>query len=152
SVTLSDQSYYYYGPVAADAVRIEQVQGDGGADDNFHAQPHSPTIDAGDPNDLVGNEPTPNGGRINQGNDGGTAEATQSDPAVLQILSPNGLEKLQQGQQVTITWRTDGVDPSATVSINLLEAGSSTPVASIASGLSNTGSYSWTIPANLPQA
>jgi hypothetical protein len=38
----------------------------------------SPCIDAGDPNSLVGDEPEPNGGRINMGAYGGTAEASKS--------------------------------------------------------------------------
>ena len=35
-------------------------------------------IDAGDPNSLVGDEPAPNGDRINMGAYGGTAEASKS--------------------------------------------------------------------------
>jgi len=38
----------------------------------------SPCIDAGDPNRPVGDEPQPNGGRINMGAYGGTAEASKS--------------------------------------------------------------------------
>jgi hypothetical protein len=38
----------------------------------------SPCIDAGDPNSPVGDEPEPNGGRINLGAYGGTAEASKS--------------------------------------------------------------------------
>ncbi len=38
----------------------------------------SPCIDAGDPNTPVGGEPVPNGGRINMGAYGGTAEASMS--------------------------------------------------------------------------
>lgn len=38
----------------------------------------SPCIDAGDPNDPVGDEPLPNGGRINMGTYGGTARASLS--------------------------------------------------------------------------
>jgi hypothetical protein len=37
-------------------------------------------IDAGDPNSPVGDEPEPNGGRINMGAYGGTAEASKSYP------------------------------------------------------------------------
>jgi hypothetical protein len=40
----------------------------------------SPCIDAGDPNSPVGEEPEPNGGRINMGVYGGTAEASKSYP------------------------------------------------------------------------
>jgi hypothetical protein len=38
----------------------------------------SPCIDAGDPNSPAGDEPFPNGGRINMGAYGGTAEASRS--------------------------------------------------------------------------
>ncbi len=38
----------------------------------------SPCVDAGDPNSAVGDEPEPNGGRINMGAYGGTAEASKS--------------------------------------------------------------------------
>ncbi|RPJ37841.1 MAG: hypothetical protein EHM35_05885 [Planctomycetaceae bacterium] len=38
----------------------------------------NPCIDAGDPNSPVGEEPFPNGGRINMGAYGGTAEASKS--------------------------------------------------------------------------
>jgi len=38
----------------------------------------SPCIDAGDPNSPLGEEPFPNGGRINMGAYGGTAEASKS--------------------------------------------------------------------------
>jgi len=45
----------------------------------------SPCIDAGDPNSPVGDEPEPNGGRINMGAYGGTAEASKS-PASAEII------------------------------------------------------------------
>jgi hypothetical protein len=38
----------------------------------------SPCIDTGDPNSSVGEEPEPNGGRVNMGAYGGTAEASKS--------------------------------------------------------------------------
>ena len=40
----------------------------------------SPCIDAGNPASLVGDEPLPNGGRINMGMYGGTVEASKSYP------------------------------------------------------------------------
>jgi hypothetical protein len=42
----------------------------------------SPGIDAGDPNSPVGAEPFPNGGRVNMGAYGGTAEASKSPSGV----------------------------------------------------------------------
>ncbi len=42
-----------------------------------------PSTDQGDPTDAVGEEPTPNGGRINLGAFGGTADAELSRPAAV---------------------------------------------------------------------
>jgi len=78
-------------------------------DDNFHVPGNSPTIDAGDPTDAFSNEPGPNGGRINQGSYGNTIEATVSPARLVQVLSPNGLEKFQVGRPLTISWRTAGL-------------------------------------------
>ncbi|MGA2254402.1 MAG: right-handed parallel beta-helix repeat-containing protein, partial [Thermoguttaceae bacterium] len=106
TVQLSNASQ---GTVAADAVMIQQIAGNRGADDDFHVASSSPTIDAGNPSDPVGLEPAPNGGRINLGSDGGTAQATPSQPQVLQVLTPGPLDKLQIGQQENVTWQTGGL-------------------------------------------
>ena len=53
-------------------------------------------------------EPAPNGGRANLGYTGGTALATTSPAQLVQVLSPNGLEKLTAGQQITVNWRSAG--------------------------------------------
>jgi autotransporter-associated beta strand protein/parallel beta-helix repeat protein len=140
-----------YPDEVADAVRVQAIQGDGGTDDNFHVLATSPTIDAGDPSSYYALEPAPNGGRINQGNYGGTAEATTSPTQLVQILSPNGLEKYEIGQQVPIQWRHWGIMPAdyygnAVVSSgpagywHLDETGGTT--AADASGNGNQGIYS----------
>ena len=49
-----------------------------GADDNVLIGSGSPTIDAGFPTSVFGNEPQPNGGRINLGHTGNTPQATTS--------------------------------------------------------------------------
>ncbi|MDP6544480.1 MAG: right-handed parallel beta-helix repeat-containing protein [Phycisphaerae bacterium] len=69
----------------------------------------SPSIDAGDPSDLVGDEPTPNGGRINQGAYGGTARAART-PAIrtLFVLYPNGGDTLSGTK--TVNWSQLGSD------------------------------------------
>src|SRR5205807_6312537 len=87
-------------PVVADAVRIQRLQGEHGGDDNFHVQSTSPTIDAGDPASYYLAEPSPNGSRVNLGSDGNTALATSSTSPLVQVVSPNGLDKYQQGQAV----------------------------------------------------
>jgi hypothetical protein len=45
---------------------------------DFHVRPGSPSIDAGDPASAFSSEPQPNGGRVNLGNTGNTAEAATS--------------------------------------------------------------------------
>ncbi len=63
-VRLDDQAT---GRVIADGVRIQRIEGDRGADDDFQLQVNSPAIDAGDPLSYYLAEPTPNGDRANIG-------------------------------------------------------------------------------------
>jgi parallel beta-helix repeat protein len=90
---------------------------DGGLDDDFRVLASSPTIDRGDPLGAFAGEPTPNGGRLNIGSTGNTADAATSAPQVVHLLSPNGLEKFEVGQLVTISWQVDGLTPGATVDL-----------------------------------
>ena len=53
------------------------IFGDPRLDTSFIPQDCSPTIDAADPALPVGNEPLPNGGRVNMGHTGGTSLATR---------------------------------------------------------------------------
>ncbi|MHC4088383.1 MAG: right-handed parallel beta-helix repeat-containing protein [Planctomycetota bacterium] len=46
-------------------------------------------IDAGDPCDIIGIEPNPNGGRINMGAYGGTAEASKSGSGIVEPVCVN---------------------------------------------------------------
>ena len=110
TVVVTLTSTYSGYPVVADAVRLQAVVGHGGTDDNFHVSSGSPTIDAGDPASYYLSEPVPNGGRINLGYDGNTPQAALSAAQAVQVLSPNGLEKFEVGQPVTIQWRTSGID------------------------------------------
>ncbi|MDP6634998.1 MAG: right-handed parallel beta-helix repeat-containing protein [Phycisphaerae bacterium] len=95
-------------PVVADAIRIQQIEGDRGADDDFHLQSGSPGVDMGDPFEYYLTEPGPNGGRANAGAFGNTSEATVSPTQIVQVLDPNGYEKFEVGDTVEINWRTSG--------------------------------------------
>jgi len=64
----------------------------------------SPCIDAGDPNSLVGDEPEPNGGRINMGAYGSTAEASMSPAGAEQIVYVQWL-----GHSTVKVWTEDCV-------------------------------------------
>ncbi len=107
----------YVHPFVADAVRVQAIQGDMGSDDNFHVQTTSPTIDAGDPTSYSLSEPAPNGGRINLGSDGNTPQAALSPVQSVQVVSPNGLEKLQVGHQVPIQFRSAGLTANQPVAL-----------------------------------
>ncbi len=76
---------------------------------NYYLQPTSPGIDAGDPSSAFAFEPGNNGGRINLGFEGNTAAATQSAAQTVQVVSPNGLDKLTEGTPTSIAFRTDGI-------------------------------------------
>ena len=88
------------------------VSVDGGADDDFHLQPASPGIDSGDPRSFYLSEPAPHGNRVNVGAYGNTTEAAASPAQMIQVLSPNGLEKLVVGQPVPVEWHSSGLSES----------------------------------------
>ncbi|MFN7804404.1 MAG: right-handed parallel beta-helix repeat-containing protein, partial [Planctomycetaceae bacterium] len=123
TLTVQLNNYSPYGSgyvVSADAVRIQKLVGDRGADDNFQVGLGSPTIDAGDPASPYLAEPGPNGRRVNQGYTGSTSLATTSPTQLVQVLSPQGLDKYEVGQPVTIRWQSAGltqVQPTALVNV-----------------------------------
>ena len=116
TVTLADDAN---NDVIADAVRIQQIEGDGGADDRdgFRLTPASPAIDAGDPIGYYLAEPLPNGGRTNLGAFGNTPDAATSPAELVQVLSPNGFEKFQVGQTVEVQWRSAGLTENHTMAL-----------------------------------
>ncbi|MBI2870245.1 MAG: right-handed parallel beta-helix repeat-containing protein [Candidatus Omnitrophica bacterium] len=67
------------GNINADPLFIDREGGD------YHLRHSSPSIDAGDPEDDFSLEPQSNGGRINQGAYGNTAEARTSVPPATQV-------------------------------------------------------------------
>ena len=96
--------------------------GDFGVDDNFRVRPGSPTIDAADPLSPWFAEPLPNGGRANLGHYGNTPSTTPSAPGqLIQVVSPNGGEKVQAGRPLTVDWRSSGLTQTRVA--GLLNAG-----------------------------
>jgi uncharacterized repeat protein (TIGR01451 family) len=147
-VTLTHSSVFDSNKIA-DALRIQAIAGDTGADDDFHVKATSPTIDAGDPTSPFANEPAPNGGRVNLGSYGNTAGATTSPSQFVQILTPVAQDKYQVKQTVPVNWRTIGVvGAGGSVNIDLVQ-GDGTPMLNIASNAPDNGSFAWTIPTTL---
>jgi hypothetical protein len=114
----------------ADTALLIPVGVNQGAGNNFHLQTGSPAIDAGDPTTPFLQEPSPNGGRVNQGYDGDTVQAQVSPSAMsIQVLSPGNLAKYEIGEQLPINFQTTGLTSEQPVL--LLHAGG----ASITTGL-----------------
>jgi Ca2+-binding RTX toxin-like protein len=97
------------GYVQADALQVTEMAGDGGADDDFRVHSTSPTIDRGDAALYYFRELYPSGDRPNLGAYGNLPQATSSAPQQVQIVSPNGDDKLQVGQTTSIDWLAQGV-------------------------------------------
>jgi parallel beta-helix repeat protein len=117
SVTLSGN----FSTIRADGIRLQQAFGDSGLDDNYAVLATSPTIDAGDLSSLHFKEPAPNGSRINLGHTGGTSAATPSQVQSIQVLSPNGIEKIGAGYNYSVTWLAAGLTqqrPMALINAN----------------------------------
>ena len=88
---------------------------------------HSPLIDAGDPAAAVGSEPKPNGGRLNVGAFGGTAQASKSRTnAWVQALTFNDGGTLDAQQGATLRWNAGNLASGATATISLSRDGGAT--------------------------
>jgi hypothetical protein len=70
--TLTQQNFVGTGNISSDPLFTNASTGD------FHLQSNSPAIDAGNPFSDFSKEPAPNGGRVNLGHYGNTAEASKS--------------------------------------------------------------------------
>ena len=93
-------------------------------DDEFHLLPSSPGIDRANPFAWYLSEPTPNGNRANIGAYGNTPWATSSPQRLVQVLSPNGHEKLEAESETRITWQTAGVTTRQPVALMNVGGGS----------------------------
>ena len=79
---------------------------------------HSPGIDLGNPAAPVGDEPLPNGARLNAGLYGGTAQASKSRTnAWIQLMNYQDGGTLDAQVGAWIRWNTGNLEPGATVGI-----------------------------------
>lgn len=99
------------------------------AADNYNLSSNSFCINSGTP----------------EGSDMGAYQYDLSNPAA-RIISPNGSESWEAGSSQTITWYASQ-EPVGIGNVNLLySTDSGATYTSIVTGLSNTGSYPWTLP------
>ncbi|MEL6614693.1 MAG: choice-of-anchor B family protein [Bacteroidota bacterium] len=68
----------------------------------------------------------------------------------IEFTAPASGETLTAGSTYTVTWDPGGVDPSATLRLNLKSASQGN--LTIASSVPNSGSYSWAVSGTLPTA
>jgi hypothetical protein len=85
---------------------------------DFHLAEGAPAIDAGNPSEDVGAEPSPNGGRVNIGLYGGTAEAAKSQTgAWVQLLSFVDGGTLDASVTNVIRWNAGNLPAGATLTL-----------------------------------
>ena len=87
--------------------------------------------------DSYANEPENNGGYINLGNFGNTAQASESPAQYILVLSPEAGATVQGGTSTTITWRAFGFTGNVTLSYSA----NGTTFTTIASGVADNGTY-----------
>jgi hypothetical protein len=86
------------------------------AERDLHVRPGQPTTDSGDPADDFSLEPSPNGGRINLGAYGGTAEAEASVGAMVVAAVDGGLpDPLADGGAEACGDGSGGAIPASTI-------------------------------------
>ena len=72
---------------------------------------NSPAIDKGDPDDSVGDEEEPNGGFVNMGAYGGTAEASKTSMVTPEFDGPVAISFLGETSQPKISFKLGGSTP-----------------------------------------
>ncbi|MEI8371158.1 MAG: Ser-Thr-rich GPI-anchored membrane family protein, partial [Planctomycetia bacterium] len=108
----------------------------------------SPVIDRGRATDAYSAEPAANGGFVNIGAYGNTAQASKSPSTYMLVTSPDGGEAFPQARAMSIRWRSESLG-TGTAEIELLRDGTAEPVVVIATSTANDGEYSWIVPGSL---
>lgn len=103
--------------VEADVVRIQPVIGFGADDDDLHISHTSPTRNAGDPLSYYLGERMPSGARVDAGAYGNTSQTPTSAAQTVQVVSPNGYEKIEQGTALPISIQTSGLTTNEIVGL-----------------------------------
>ena len=105
----------------------------------------SPAIDRGAASDSFANEPAPNGGFINIGHDGNTAQASRSPASFILAMAPNGGEIVAQGSTYPIRWRANGF--TGNVKLEVSSTGAAGPFQVLSASEPNDGLFDWLVSA-----
>lgn len=132
-----------FADVAAGDYRLRSTAGrwDPGTETFVNDTVRSPAIDRGDAADSYGNETANNGGYINLGAYGNTAEASRSPDDYLLLMLPAGGEFVLSPDTLTIEWRSGG--SITAVDIAYSATGFAGPFADISTAETNDGDYAW---------
>ena len=106
--------------------------------EHVSGETNSPAIDAGDPLDPVGSEPTPNGGIVNAGAYGGTAQASKSAAGEPAVDGPVTITFDEEYSRPTVHFTVGGEGAFfATANVLVSTDGSSWMLMNTLSGLAN---------------
>jgi exo-beta-1,3-glucanase (GH17 family) len=111
---------------------------------DYHLWPYSPAINAGDPAATAeaAAEPSPNGGRVDLGYYGGTAEAA---PFQFLVVSPNGGDSLTPGTKANIKWLGGKLLGAKKIEYSINNGTNWTLINDNADAL-GSGAFEWTVP------
>ncbi len=109
---------------------------------DYHLWPYSSAINAGDPASDFSAEPMPNGGRVDLGYYGGTAEASAF---AFRVVAPNGGDSLTPGQTATIKWQGGKLLGAKKLDFSTNNGASWTAITAAADA-GGAGTYAWTVP------
>ena len=98
--------------------------------------------------DPFANEPSPNGGYIDMGAFGNTAQASRSPTTLMLIMDPNGGEVVGQNSTFPVRWRASGF--AGSVLLEYSSTGAAGPFEGLAASEPNDGTYDWSVTAALP--
>lgn len=110
---------------------------------DYHLWPYSAAIDAGDPAADFSAEPAPNGGRIDMGYYGGTAQASSFQ---FKLVTPNGGDSLAPGASATIKWQGGKLLGAKKLELSI-DSGMTWQSISASTDAGGTGAFAWTVPA-----
>ncbi len=109
---------------------------------DYHLWPYSSAINAGNPASPFANEPAPNGGRVDMGCYGNTADAT---PFQFAVSKPNGGDSLTPGAATTITWQGGKFLGAKKLDLSIDSGKTWQPIIA-STDVAGAGTYAWTVP------
>lgn len=109
---------------------------------NYHLWSYSAAINAGDPGEAFVAEPAPNGGRVDMGYYGGTAEATAFQ---MKMVTPNGGDSLSPLAAATVKWQGGKLLGAKKLELSI-DSGATWQGVVASTDAAGAGTHAWTVP------